>query len=123
MAERNGRIKHLIGKNIADIVQLEIKNPKIGMVSVNEVEVYNDYSKAIVYVTFLGQKYPHQRLLELKKSEGFVRSKLAKRLDLYKAPQIEFVYDESFDRMDSLEKALQKEGDDLENAKKGDSDE
>lgn len=120
MAERHGRIKAVIAKNIADIVQMGIKNPKVGMVSVNEVEVYDDYSKAKVYVTFLGQKYPHQRLLELKKSEGYVRSMLAKKMDLYKTPEIEFVYDESFDRMDSLNRALKKEEEELSSIKKDD---
>ena len=51
------RIKSIISRDIAEIVRSELKNPKIGLVSVNEIDVNNDFSRATVYVTFLGVKY------------------------------------------------------------------
>lgn len=113
MANRPGRIKALIERNLMDIVRGEIKDPKIGMVSVNEVEVNSDSTLAKVYVTFFGAKYPHQAFEQLKKKEGYVRTSLAKKMDLYKVPKVVFVYDESFDRADRIEKALKKEEEDL----------
>ena len=118
MANRQGRIKALIGKDISDILTFELKNPHIGMVSVNEVVVNSDNSLAKVYVSFLGAKYPKQNLEELQRCKGVVRSSLAKKLDIYKVPDILFLLDESFDRSASLDAALQKEEADLEAIKK-----
>lgn len=105
--------KALIGRYIMEIVSREIKNPKIGLVSVNEVELNADSSLAKVYVTFFDAKYSHQAFLELKKTEGFVRSSLAKKVALYKVPKVVFVYDESFERAQSLEEALRREEESL----------
>ena len=88
------------------------------MVSVNEVAVNSDYSLAKVYVSFIGAKYPKQNLEELTRVKGVVRSLLAKKLDIYKVPDIVFILDESFDKTASLDKALQKEADDLDALKK-----
>jgi ribosome-binding factor A len=118
MANRQGRIKALIGKDISDILTFELKNPHIGMVSVNEVVVNSDNSLAKVYVSFLGAKYPKQNLEELQRCKGVVRSSLAKKLDIYKVPDILFLLDESFDRSASLDAALQKEEADLKAIKK-----
>ena len=114
MADRHSRVKSLIARNISDIVAFELKNPKVGFVTVNEVEVYDDLSGAKVYVSFLDTKYTHQKLTELKKSEGFVRSSLAKKMDIYKVPRIIFCYDESAENAARIEAALAKESKDLE---------
>lgn len=113
MAYNKEKTKALITRNLMDIVHFELKSKKIGMVCVNEVKVNDDSSEAKVYVTFLGAKYPHQAFTELKKTEGYVRSSLAKKMDLYKVPNVTFVYDESFERAERLEKILQKEGEQL----------
>lgn len=113
MADRHNRVKALIARNISDIVAFELKNPKVGFVTVNEVEVYDDLSGAKVYVSFLDTKYPRQKIAELKKSEGFVRSSLAKRMDIYKVPRITFLYDESAEQASRIEAALAKEAKDL----------
>ena len=113
MADRHNRVKALIARNISDIVAFELKNPKVGFVTVNEVEVYDDLSGAKVYVSFLDTKYPRQKIAELKKSEGFVRSSLAKRMDIYKVPRITFLYDESAEQASRIEAALAKEAEDL----------
>jgi ribosome-binding factor A len=114
MANRPGRIKAVITKDISDILMFELKNPHIGMPSVNEVIVNDDYSLAKVYVSFIGSKHPFQNLEELNRCKGVVRSLLAKKLDIWKAPDILFFYDDRFEKADSLEKALAKEGSDLE---------
>ena len=118
MANRPGRIKALIEKNLMDIVRSEIKDPKIGMVSVNEVEVNSDSTLAKVYVTFFASPHPHLAFEQLKKKEGVVRTSLAKKMDLYKVPKVVFVYDESFERADRIEKALKKEEEDLKKLSK-----
>ena len=113
MADRKGRVKALISRNIGDILTYELKNPHVGMVSVNQVVVNDDYSLAKVYVSFIGAKYPHQNLDELTRCKGFVRSSLAKKMDIWKVPDIVFIYDDQFERAESLDKALKKEADSL----------
>ncbi len=107
------RISAQIARLIPEIILREVKNPRIGIVSVNEVKVNGDHSLAKVYVSFLGAKYPRQNLEELKAVKGVIRSKLSSRLGLYKAPDILFLLDESFEAAESLERALRKEGEDL----------
>lgn len=119
MADRRLRVKSLIGKNISDILSFELKNPRIGLPSVSETVVTDDYSVAKVYVTFLGSRYPEQNLRELRHLTGVVRSKLAKKMDLRKVPEIEFYIDDRYERAERLEKALEKEEEDLKRLETG----
>lgn len=117
MANRPGRIKALIEKDVMEIVR-GLNDPKIGFCSVNEVEVNDDYSVAKAYVSFFGNPHPHQAFEELQKKEGAVRTRLASMLDLYKVPKVVFVYDDSFERAARLDDALKQEEKDLEAMKK-----
>ena len=109
MADRHGRLKALYQRNISDIVNFELKKSSIGMVSVNEVKLAPDFSEAKVYVSFMDAKYPKQNLEALKATEGFVRTSLAKKMDVYKVPKIHFFLDESLESALRLEEALRKE--------------
>ena len=119
MADRHARVKALIERNIRDIVAFEIKNPKVGFVTVNDVEVYDDLSGCKIYVSFLDTKYPRQKVAELEKSAGFVRSSLAKKMDIYKVPKIFFVYDESAEKAARIDEALAREEEELASLPKG----
>ena len=118
MADRQARIQAIIGKNISEIIQFELKNPRIGFCTVSEVQVSSDFSYAKVYVSFLGSKHPTSNLEELNKTRGYVRSSLAKKLDIRKTPEITFVLDDSYLRSERLEKILKKEQEDLDNMNK-----
>lgn len=113
MASKSGRIKSEISRYIAEIVRGELKKPSIGLVCVNEVIVSDDYSYADVYVTFLGDQYPKQKLAELKKAEGYVRSSLAKKLSIYKVPKVRFLLDETALSAQRIEDALAKESEQI----------
>ena len=119
MANRQLRVKSLIARNLMDILTFELKNPNLGMPSVNEVDVNGDNSLAKVYVSFLGSKNPKKNLEELNRCKGYIRSSLAKKMDVYKVPDLLFLYDERFDEADRLESLLKKEGEEIEKAKKG----
>lgn len=123
MANKSGRIKSEISRYIAEIVRGELKKPSIGLVCVNEVIVSDDYSYADVYVTFLGEKYPHQKIAELKKTEGFVRSSLAKKLSIYKVPKVRFVLDETSLSASRIEEALARESAQIASFPKGEGEE
>ena len=118
MADRTQRIQSIIGKNISEIIQFELKNPRIGFCTVSEVWVSSDFSYARVYVTFLGAKYPKQNLEELNKTRGYVRSSLAKKIDIRKTPEITFYLDETYEKMNRLDEVLKKESQQLQKMKK-----
>ena len=123
MADRHKRVKALIQRNVADIVQFEIKKESIGLVSVNEVVVYDDLSQANVYVSFLDPRGAHNKLEELQRTEGFVRTSLAKKLDIYKVPRIRFFLDEAAEKARSLDEALAREAKQLESLPSGEDEE
>ena len=118
MADRTQRIQSIIGKNISEIIQFELKNPRIGFCTVSEVWVSSDFSYARVYVSFLGAKYPKQNLEELNKTKGYVRSSLAKKLDIRKTPEITFFLDESFQKAERLDEVLRKEKEQIDKMKR-----
>ncbi|MCR5332922.1 MAG: 30S ribosome-binding factor RbfA [Bacilli bacterium] len=118
MADRTQRIQSIIGKNISEIIQFEVKNPRIGFCTVSEVEVSKDFSYAKVYVSFLGAKYPNQNLEELNKVKGYVRSSLARKIDIRKTPEIIFLLDETYKQAEHLEEVLAREAKQIEEMKK-----
>ena len=99
---------------MTEIIQFELKNPRIGFCTVSEVWVSSDFSYARVYVSFLGAKYPKQNLEELNKTKGYVRSSLAKKLDIRKTPEISFYLDETYEKANRLDEVLKKEQEDLD---------
>ncbi len=118
MANRTLRIKSLIARNLMDILTFELKNKSLGLPSVNEVEINSDNSLAKVYVSFLGAPHPKKNLEELNRCKGYIRSSLAKKMDVYKVPDLLFVYDDRFEEAERLDAILKKEGEDIEKAKK-----
>ncbi len=109
MADRHKRVKALVQRNIADILQFDLKKESVGMVCVSGVEVYDDLSQANVYVTFLPSSNSKRKLEELQKTEGFVRSALAKKLDIYKVPRVKFFLDQTEANARKLEESLRRE--------------
>ena len=109
MANRMERIQSIIAKNLSEILQFEVKNRNVGLVSVSEVRVSSDFSYAKVYVSFIGAKNPKINLESLNAAKGFVRSSLATKLDIRKVPELTFILDDSFDKIDRIEKILKEE--------------
>lgn len=108
MANKEERIQALIRKNIAEIIQFELKNPHLGFVSVNDVWVSKDISYAKVYVSFINENEAQTGLDVLNHSRGFVRSSLAKKMDTRRIPEISFVLDEGYKRVERIEELLKK---------------
>lgn len=98
---RTDKLDSLLLKEISSIIMFELNDPKVGFVTVSEVRVSPDLASARVYVSFMGKGYMKRDGLEaLKRSKGYIKSTLARRLKLRKIPDLIFVSD------DSLEKAL-----------------
>ena len=108
MANKQERIASLIRKNIAEIIQFEIKNPHLGFVTIPEVKVSNDFSYAKVYVSFIKEEDIKEGLEVLEHSKGFIRSQLAAKMDTRRVPEISFHLDEGYKREARIEELLKK---------------
>ena len=95
MAFRIERVEKIIEREIASIL-FDSNNQKLKFVSVTKVALTKDLSLATVYYTVLGNKGEIESTKEdLEKSKGYIRSLLAKRIDLRKIPDLRFKYDDS----------------------------
>lgn len=94
---RTLRIGEQIRRELAVLIQQEVKDPRLGMVTVAHVKVSQDLSHAKVYVTVLGgeQSSAGETLRALNHAAAFLRHELGRRLVLRVMPQLHFVYDES----------------------------
>lgn len=96
--QRIQRVSEEVKKEIANILRDEIKDPRIGFVSVTKVEVTGDLRYAKVYVSVLGnENNKEQTMLALNKAKGFIRTEIAKRVKLRITPEIIFTYDSSIE--------------------------
>ena len=88
---RIGRIDEEYRKELSQIIGYELKNPNVtGMISVTKVKVTTDLKYAKVYVSILNSKNIKDTMDGLKKSSGFIRSELAKRVNLRNTPELIF---------------------------------
>ena len=92
---RSNRIAEQMRRELADLLQFEVKDPRVGMVTVTEVEVTGDMEHAKIFYSAQAGTPALQAGLE--KSAGFLRTQIAKRMLLRKVPQLHFVYDSSID--------------------------
>lgn len=93
---RTLRVADQIQRELADLIHNEIKDPRIGMITVTEVEVSRDYGYAKVYYTTLSNKEDNFLVEKgLEHASGFLRSNLSHRMKLRVTPQLYFIYDHS----------------------------
>lgn len=93
---RSRRIAEQVQRELSDIIRLELKDPRVGMITIVDVEVSPDQSHARVFFTVLGDQSKIADTTEgLQNAAGFLRSELAHRMKLRMVPQLQFKYDES----------------------------
>lgn len=96
---RSRRIGDQIQKDLSDLIRRELKDPRVGMVTLTSVDVSADYAHAKVYVASLQGAESLKRSLEaLRESAGFLRRLLGRRMTLRTLPQLHFLEDETLDR-------------------------
>ncbi len=101
--KRAERVKQLIQQEISRILQLEVKDPRVKFVTVTEVRLTSDLRDAKVLVTSLGNMADREALLiGLKRATGYIRGELGRRLRLRYVPQIEFFFDDSYDKQERI---------------------
>ncbi|NRB23182.1 30S ribosome-binding factor RbfA [Shewanella sp.] len=94
---RTRRIGQQLQQELAQVLHRDIKDPRVGMVTVNDVEVSRDLSYAKVFVTFFeeDEKIVAEKLEALSSAAGYIRSLVAGRMKLRVMPELRFIYDAS----------------------------
>ena len=96
---RAKRLAELIKKEISRIIREEVSDPRIGFVSITQVDASPDLKSAKIYVSiFGGDKDKKEAMFGLFSATGYIRNKLARLLSLRSAPEIRFIKDESIER-------------------------
>ncbi len=105
-SNRMNRIDEELKKEISNIISYELKDPNLtGMISVTKVDTTPDLRFARVYVSMINAKSNKGNLARLKKCSGFIRSEVARRVNLRITPELIFIFDESLEygsRIDSI---------------------
>ncbi len=112
-SNRMNKIDEEIKKEISTIISTELKNPHItGLISVSKVKTTPDLRFAKVYVTMINEKSKKENLSILKQSSGYIRSAIAKKINLRYTPELVFEFDESIEygsRIDEILKDITKD--------------
>lgn len=96
--KRTDRVADQIQRELATLIQFDVKDPRVGMVTITAVEVSKEFEYARVFFTVLGDEAVRQATTEgLTRAAGYLRRELAHRLKLRATPGLQFVYDQSID--------------------------
>ncbi|MDQ6419212.1 30S ribosome-binding factor RbfA [Paenibacillus sp. LHD-117] len=104
---RVGRVSEQIKKELSQIIQMELKDPRIGFITVTGVETTSDLSQARIYLSVLGSDEQKEATLKaLASATGFLRSELGKRMKLRHTPELLFKFDSSIEYGSRIESLL-----------------
>ena len=108
---RANRLAETLKEEISQLILVELKDPRIGFVTVTSVDVANDLSHAKVYISVMGSDEERKASLEgLNRAAGFVRTEIGKRIRLRHVPTIVFVNDPSIQNGAHIAKLLRDVG-------------
>ena len=106
---RKDRVAEQIRRELAELIRSELKDPRVGMISITDVEVTADYAHAKVFFsTLAGSEHVAEVMTGLQKASGFLRRELGKRISIHMTPQLHFVFDQSLERGADLSQLIQK---------------
>ena len=97
MPQRGLRVADQIQKDLSELIAFELKDPRVGMITLTEVQLTPDYAHAKIFFTTLNDKPDAiaQTVDGLLKASGYLRAQLGKRLHIHTLPQLHFVHDSS----------------------------
>ncbi|MGE5550694.1 MAG: 30S ribosome-binding factor RbfA [Bacteroidota bacterium] len=96
---RARRVAQVVKEEVGQMLQRELKDPRVGFVSITEVEVSADLSHIRIFLSPYGdEESKRQTMMGLDNARGFIRSELGKRLRLRLTPEVELVADDSIER-------------------------
>ena len=103
---RPRKVADLIQRELSDLLHREVRDPRVGMVTLTAVDVSPDLSHAKVFFTILEKEKQNETTYALQRAAGFLRSQLAHRMKMYTTPELRFAYDESVERGDRLSQLI-----------------
>ena len=106
MRLRPQKVADMIQRELSELLRREVRDPRVGMVTLTSVDVSPDFSHAKVLFTCLDPAHVEEAGRGLQRAAGFLRSQLARRLKLYSTPELRFAYDESIERGDRLHRLI-----------------
>ena len=96
---RSDRVAEQIRRELAELIRLELKDPRVRLVTLTDVEVTPDYAHAkVFYTTLAGAEHQEEIAVGLRRSSSFLRRELGKRIKIHHLPELHFVYDVSVER-------------------------
>jgi ribosome-binding factor A len=105
---RKDRVSEQTRRELAELIRTELKDPRVGMISLTDVEITADYAHAKVFFSTLAGSENLPAVMEgLQKASGFLRRELGKRISIHMTPQLHFVFDQSLERGADLSKLIQ----------------
>jgi ribosome-binding factor A len=104
---RKDRVCEQVRRELAELIRTELRDPRVGMISITDVEVTADYAHAKVFFsTLAGSEKLPEVMAGLQKASGFLRRELGKRISIHMTPQLHFVFDQSLERGADLTKLI-----------------
>ena len=103
---RPQKVADLIQRELSDLLRRDVRDPRVGMVTLTSVDVAPDLSHAKVFFTILDKGKQVETAKALQRAAGFLRSQLSHRMSMYTTPELRFVYDESVERGDRLSRLI-----------------
>ena len=103
--KRSERVAGSLRRELAKLIQLEVKDPGVGFVSLSDVEVSRDLAHAKVFITVFESDKADSSLKALKRAAGYLRRRLGQEMRIRSVPELHFFHDSSVEtgqRMDSL---------------------
>ncbi|MDQ2865739.1 MAG: 30S ribosome-binding factor RbfA [Candidatus Eremiobacteraeota bacterium] len=109
-SQRQARIDHEIQRILGTLVSQELKDPRLGFVTVMRAEVSDDLNTCKVFVSIIGDRHVARQSLDaLENAKKFLRGELGHRIDLRHTPQLVFIEDRSTERAIALAKTLRED--------------
>ncbi|MDP9023864.1 MAG: 30S ribosome-binding factor RbfA [Candidatus Eremiobacteraeota bacterium] len=109
-SQRQARIDHEIQRILGTVISQELKDPRLGFVTVMRAEVSDDLNHCKVFVSIIGDRHVVRQSLDaLENSKKFLRGELGHRIDLRHTPQLVFIEDRSTERAIALAKTLRED--------------
>ena len=104
--QRSDRVAEQVRRDLADLIRVELKDPRVGMISLTAVELTPDYAHAKVFFTTLDSEHLAEIQVGLKRAAGFLRRELGRRIHIHTLPELHFVYDNSLERGASMSQLI-----------------
>ena len=109
--QRTERVADFLKRELATLLQFQVRDPRVGMVSITDVKVSRDLGYAKVYCTVLGKEDAEQAeesIAAMNKAAGFMRSQLSKDRSMRRLPQLRFYFDTSVGQGAYLEDLIER---------------